>query len=63
MIFVELYSSYKNGALSSCRRWTQISWHVFQIALLVHRRIFLHANSHGGGWEPVCMWSGYVPGI
>lgn len=61
VIFVELYSSCKNGALSFCRRWTQISWHIFQIALLVHGRIFLYANIHGGDWEPVCMCSGYVP--
>lgn len=61
VIFVELYSSYKKGALSLCRRWTQISWYIFQLALLVHGGIFLYANTHGGDWEPVCMWSGYLP--
>lgn len=62
MIFVELYSSYENGALSLCRRWTQVSWHIFQIALLVHKRIFLYANARGGDWEPVCTWLVVYPG-
>lgn len=62
VIFVELYSSYRNGALSLCRRRTQISGYIFQLALLVHGRIFLYASTHGGDWQPVCTWSAIYAG-